>query len=84
MQQDSVGKNFIDMEFQELCSVNSQGGDPILYNALRSLMTSTSPLGCTDEFINCFDSNLLNSLTGNCSSDETDSEGGGSSGPPGK
>ena len=71
--------------FQHLCSVNKFGGDPRLYETLRCLVTGEDTNASNDEdFQKAFDSKLLQHLTSGCQAISSDSDGEGSSGPPGK
>ena len=72
------------MNFTQLCEVNQQGGDPRLYEAMRLLMTGEAQQASNEDFQKAFDVKLLEHLTSGSQASGSDSDGEGSSGPPGK
>ena len=65
--------------------MNPQGGDPRVYEAIRSLMAGENSYTNTEDFLKAFDPDLLAHLISDSQpSGSSDSEGEGSSGPPGK
>ena len=68
------------MSFQQLSTVNQQGGDPRLYEALRLVLVGS--VGQSEDLRKTFDANLLQHLTTGCqAASGSDSDGEGSSGP---